>query len=82
MVVIDKDIMTDILKMCHDDVTAGHFSTDRTIERLKNMAWFPDWKNITDKYCRSSQDVSWPIKQLARDMVSCRKLMNPDIPGK
>ena len=41
------------LKESHDNPTAGHFSFDRTIERIKSTAWWPNYKNDTKQYCES-----------------------------
>jgi hypothetical protein len=40
------------LTKCHNNATAGHFSADRTLERVSNLAWWPGWQVEVDEYCK------------------------------
>lgn len=42
-----------ILSECHDNVSAGHFSKDRMIERVWVLAWWPGWRARVKTYCKS-----------------------------
>ena len=42
-----------ILHEFHDMSIAGHLSTDRTLERVKITAWWPDWKKDVEVYCET-----------------------------
>ncbi|MBW0532410.1 hypothetical protein O181_072125 [Austropuccinia psidii MF-1] len=33
-----------ILHECHDSIYSGHLSEDRTLEKVKNCAWWPSWR--------------------------------------
>ena len=51
--ICNKQHINLFLKECHDNPTAGHFSFDRTIERVKTTAWWPNYKKDTKEYCES-----------------------------
>jgi putative transposase len=53
LVIVSKDHISAILKECHDVVSAGHFSKDRTVARVRVLAWWPDWLSDLDSYCSS-----------------------------
>ncbi|MBW0489131.1 hypothetical protein O181_028846 [Austropuccinia psidii MF-1] len=40
-----------ILHEFHDRIYSGHFSEDRTLEKVKNCAWWPSWRKETIEYC-------------------------------
>ncbi|MBW0511493.1 hypothetical protein O181_051208 [Austropuccinia psidii MF-1] len=40
----DRTLRNTILHECHDSVSAGHLSEDRTLERVKTCSWWPNWK--------------------------------------
>ncbi|MBW0505102.1 hypothetical protein O181_044817 [Austropuccinia psidii MF-1] len=40
----DRTLINTILHKCHYSVAAGHLSEDRTLERVKNFSWWPNWK--------------------------------------
>ncbi|MBW0559525.1 hypothetical protein O181_099240 [Austropuccinia psidii MF-1] len=40
-----------MLHECHDSVYSGHLSEDRTLEKVKNCAWWPSWRKETIEYC-------------------------------
>ncbi|MBW0569314.1 hypothetical protein O181_109029 [Austropuccinia psidii MF-1] len=42
-----------ILHECHDSIYSGHLSEDRTLEKVKNCAWCPSWRNETIEYCHT-----------------------------
>ena len=39
-----KEEQEQIFKICHDDVTSGHLSLDKTIGKISSAAWWPKWK--------------------------------------
>ena len=53
LVLVLEDHIATVLHECHDNVTAGHFSKDRTIERLRVLAWWPGWTAQVERYCNS-----------------------------
>ncbi|MBW0523437.1 hypothetical protein O181_063152 [Austropuccinia psidii MF-1] len=42
----DRTIINTILHECHDSVSAGDLSEDRTLERVKTCSWWPNWKML------------------------------------
>ncbi|MBW0465927.1 hypothetical protein O181_005642 [Austropuccinia psidii MF-1] len=52
----DKCVMNlidTILHECHDSVSSGHLSEDRTLERLKTCSWWPNWRKDVAGYCQT-----------------------------
>ncbi|MBW0493106.1 hypothetical protein O181_032821 [Austropuccinia psidii MF-1] len=45
--------MNTILHECHDSIYSGHLSEDRTLEKLNNCAWWPNWRKETIEYCHT-----------------------------
>ena len=43
------------LQECHDNITSGQFSYDRTIERIKTTSWWPGYSKDTKDYCESCE---------------------------
>ncbi|MBW0503719.1 hypothetical protein O181_043434 [Austropuccinia psidii MF-1] len=42
-----------ILHECHVSIYSGHLSEDRTLEKVKNCAWWPSWRKETIEYCHT-----------------------------
>ena len=55
LVVCDRSTINTILQECHDTFPSGHFSTDRTMERIETVAWWPEWRKDTAEYCSSCE---------------------------
>ncbi|MBW0525340.1 hypothetical protein O181_065055 [Austropuccinia psidii MF-1] len=50
MILTDRNLIEAILHECHDSVASGHLSEDRTLERVKACAWWPNWRNNVSEY--------------------------------
>lgn len=48
---VPKGVRWHILKACHDDI--GHFSVEKTIDKIKETYWFPKLTKFTKKYVQS-----------------------------
>ncbi|MBW0521653.1 hypothetical protein O181_061368 [Austropuccinia psidii MF-1] len=53
MALTDRTLMSIILHECHDSVSAGHLSEDRTLQRVKNCSWSPNWKKNVAVCCQT-----------------------------
>ncbi|MBW0547950.1 hypothetical protein O181_087665 [Austropuccinia psidii MF-1] len=49
----DGTLINTVLHKCHDSVSAGHLSEDRTLERVKTCSWWPNWKDNVAEYFQS-----------------------------
>ncbi|MBW0520604.1 hypothetical protein O181_060319 [Austropuccinia psidii MF-1] len=52
MTLCSRLLINTILHECHDSIYSGHLS-DRTLEKVKNCAWWPSWRKETIEYCHS-----------------------------
>ncbi|MBW0501712.1 hypothetical protein O181_041427 [Austropuccinia psidii MF-1] len=53
MTLTDRTFINTILHECHDNVTSGHISEDRTLERVKTCDWWPNWRNNVAEFCQT-----------------------------
>ncbi|KAF0702737.1 hypothetical protein AaE_015742 [Aphanomyces astaci] len=50
--VIPISMTSDVLALCHDSPLAGHFGRERTLERVRRIAYWHRWWNDVAEYCR------------------------------
>ncbi|MBW0532493.1 hypothetical protein O181_072208 [Austropuccinia psidii MF-1] len=53
MTLCSKLLINTILHECHDSIYSGHLSDHRTLEKVKNCAWWPSWTKETIEYCHT-----------------------------
>ncbi|MBW0571879.1 hypothetical protein O181_111594 [Austropuccinia psidii MF-1] len=46
-------LINTIVHECHDRIYSGHLSEGRSLEKVKNCAWFPSWRKETIEYCHT-----------------------------
>ncbi|MBW0554924.1 hypothetical protein O181_094639 [Austropuccinia psidii MF-1] len=49
----DRTLISTILHECHDSVSSGLLSEDRTQERVKPCSWWPNWRKDVSEYCQT-----------------------------
>ncbi|MBW0570892.1 hypothetical protein O181_110607, partial [Austropuccinia psidii MF-1] len=42
-----------IIHEFHDSIYSGHLPEDRTLEKVKNCAWWPSWRKEIIEYCHT-----------------------------
>ena len=55
LVVCGLNTINTILMECHDSIVSGHLSTDRTMQRVKQTAWWPTLNTDVEDYCKSCE---------------------------
>ncbi|MBW0559721.1 hypothetical protein O181_099436 [Austropuccinia psidii MF-1] len=53
MALTDRTLINTTLHECHESVSDGHLSEDRTLERVKTCSWWPKWKKDVAEYCQT-----------------------------
>ncbi|MBW0503734.1 hypothetical protein O181_043449 [Austropuccinia psidii MF-1] len=53
MTVVDRSLINLVPKECHDRPFSGHFSEDRTTEKVKTCIWWPMWQKAVADYCKT-----------------------------
>ncbi|MBW0465298.1 hypothetical protein O181_005013 [Austropuccinia psidii MF-1] len=53
MILCSRLLINTIIHKCHDSIYSGHLSEDRTLDKVKNCAWWPSWRNETIEYCHT-----------------------------
>ncbi|MBW0484452.1 hypothetical protein O181_024167 [Austropuccinia psidii MF-1] len=55
-----KLLINTIINECHDSIYSGHLSEDRTLEKVKNCAWWRSWRKNTIEYCHTCDRCERP----------------------
>lgn len=55
--VVPKGVRWQVVKSNHDDI--GHFSVDKTIEKVKSSYWFPKMRTFVKKYVTSCLECAY-----------------------
>ncbi|MBW0465479.1 hypothetical protein O181_005194 [Austropuccinia psidii MF-1] len=53
MTLCSRLLINTILHECHDSIYSGNLSEDRTLEKVKNCAWWPFWRKEAIEYCHT-----------------------------
>ncbi|MBW0546250.1 hypothetical protein O181_085965 [Austropuccinia psidii MF-1] len=53
MTVVDRSLITLVLKECHDSPFSGHLSEDRTREKVKTFIWWQMLQKDVSEYCKT-----------------------------
>ncbi|MBW0525761.1 hypothetical protein O181_065476 [Austropuccinia psidii MF-1] len=53
MTLCSRLLINTILHECHDRIYSGHLFEYRTLEKVKNCAWWPTWRKETIEYCHT-----------------------------
>ncbi|MBW0560237.1 hypothetical protein O181_099952 [Austropuccinia psidii MF-1] len=46
-------LINTILDEFYDRIYSGHLSEDRTLQKVRNCAWWPSWRKETIEYCHT-----------------------------
>ena len=74
---VSQEHINVILSECHDSIYSGHFSSERTVERVKNIAWWPEWKKDTELYCSSCDRCQKANKDTGKRYGLLQKIDEP-----
>ena len=80
LVLADRDSINTILHECHDSVYSGHFSEDRTLEKVADTAWWDNWKQDTGEYCSSCDRCQKANKATGKRFGLLMKIEEPSKP--
>lgn len=75
-----KDEQEQIFKICHDDITSGHLSLDRTEAKVASTAWWPKWKEDTESYVSSCSRCQKANKQTGKRFGLLQRIEEPTYP--
>jgi hypothetical protein len=80
LVVVDDKTQTILLDLCHDHSLAGHFSQDKTFERLSNFIWWPQMRLKIANYCQSCQPCQEGKRRTGKPFGLLQKIDTPHCP--
>lgn len=76
--VVPKGVRWQVLKANHDDI--GHFSLDKTLERIQQSYWFPKMRRFVKKYvesCLECANTKVPSAKKAGELHPIPKISQP-----
>jgi hypothetical protein len=81
VLVLRADILS-VLSECHDVVTSGHLLRDRTMDRVKALAWWPTYSRTQKFFALAVRDVRKLKELLVNVLVYSSKSRNRRTDGK
>ncbi|MBW0516319.1 hypothetical protein O181_056034 [Austropuccinia psidii MF-1] len=80
MTLCSRLLINTILHECHDSIYSGHLSEDRTLEKLKNCAWWPSWRKDTIEYCHTCDRCQKAKRSTGRKFGLMIHIVEPKCP--
>jgi transposase InsO family protein len=77
IVLCDQLQIDALMKECHDNIGAGHFSEERTIERVRTTAWRNNWPNEVATYIKSCETCQKSNKQTGKRYGLLQTIQEP-----
>ena len=77
LVLSDQNQIKNVLHECHDNVNSGHLSEERTIERVKQTAWWIDWRTQVHEYIQTCDVCQKTNKQTGKRFGLLQAITEP-----
>ncbi|MBW0557730.1 hypothetical protein O181_097445 [Austropuccinia psidii MF-1] len=80
MAFTDRNLINTIRHECHDSVSAGHLSEDRTLERVKTCPWWPNCKIDVAEYFQTCDRCQKANKATGKEFGMTIQIQEPKFP--
>ncbi|MBW0540490.1 hypothetical protein O181_080205 [Austropuccinia psidii MF-1] len=80
MVVCSRILINTILLECHDNISSGNLSEDRTMEIIKTCAWWPSCRKDVLEYYHSCDRCQKPNKATGKKFGLMIHIQEPSTP--
>lgn len=70
---INPSMKDAILKLCHDEILAGHFSEKKSIKRLQNTSWWLGYRGDMSKHVETCTLVKKLTGRLVKGLVFSKR---------
>jgi len=77
LVLSEENQIKNVLHECHDNVNSGHLSEERTVERIKQTAWWKDWRNQVHEYIQTCDVCQKTNKQTGKRFGLLQAITEP-----
>ncbi|MBW0509111.1 hypothetical protein O181_048826 [Austropuccinia psidii MF-1] len=80
MKLCSRFLINKILHEFHDSIYSGHLSEDRTLEKVKNCAWWPSWRKEIIEYFHTCDTCQKENKSMGKKfglMIHIQKQKSP-----
>ncbi|MBW0500891.1 hypothetical protein O181_040606 [Austropuccinia psidii MF-1] len=78
--VVDRSLISLVLKEFHDSPFSGHLSEDRTREKIKTCIWWPMWQKDVAQYCKTCDKCQKSNKSTGKRLGNMIKIQEPSRP--
>ncbi|MBW0529886.1 hypothetical protein O181_069601 [Austropuccinia psidii MF-1] len=80
MTLCSRLLINTILHESHDSIYSGPLSEDRTLEKVKNCAWWPSWRKETIEYCHTCDRFQNPNRSTGKKFGLMLHIQEPKSP--
>jgi hypothetical protein len=80
LLVVDKDTQLAILDACHDEITSAHFSFEKTLEKVRLVAWWPGMSSTVEAYAASCETCQKANKATGKRFGLLQRMAPSKIP--
>ncbi|MBW0573988.1 hypothetical protein O181_113703 [Austropuccinia psidii MF-1] len=80
MTVLDRSLINLVLKECHDSPFSGHWSEDRTREKVNTCIWWPMWQKDVEEYLKTCDRCQKANKSTCKSVGNMIKIQQPRRP--
>ena len=69
--------MKHVLAECNDNCSSGHFSADKTLDKVKKTAWWVNWRDSTIQYVTSCETCQKSNRTTGKRFGLLQKISEP-----
>ena len=80
LVVADPLTRSLIISSCHDEILSGHLSSEKTLSRVKPIAWWPTVVSDIEDYCSSCEACQRALRRTGKPYGLAVKIESPSGP--
>ncbi|MBW0571831.1 hypothetical protein O181_111546 [Austropuccinia psidii MF-1] len=80
MTVVERSLISLVLKECHDNPFSGHLSEDRKRGKIKTCIWWPMWQKDVSEYCKTCDRCQKENKSTGERLENMIKIQEPRSP--
>ena len=80
LVITDPDMQTLVLDTCHDHLLGGHQGTDKTFERIREIAWWPSLRKSVESYIATCQACQGAKRRTGKTPGLLQEIESPTRP--
>jgi hypothetical protein len=80
LIIVKPEHIQQTLHVCHDEFMSGHLSDDRTVDRIRNTAWWPSWRKDVEEYVKTCERCQKANKATGKRFGLLQRIEEPTYP--